>query len=218
MRRLVLAAIAWSLLSPPSLSQKEYPWLEEIIREKLDALDKAGETWLAALEQSAEDGHIASQAELCTVYSDGFIVVNNKGMKVPLDYSKALKLCRKAAEQGDGRAQYELGEMYYKGKGVPQHYREAFKWYRKAARQGVWIAKGELGMMYYHGIGTLQDYVKAYAWLNLAAARGDMGQVWREIIVSTRDQVREKMTTAQVAEGQKLAAELQERIEASKSK
>ena len=54
---------------------------------------------------------------------------------------------RKAAEQGNAAAQYELGDMYYWGQGVPRDYTEAMKWYRKAAEQGFAAAQYELGVM-----------------------------------------------------------------------
>ena len=62
------------------------------------------------------------------------------------------------------------------------------------------------------GEGILQDFVQAYAWLNLAAARSE----W-EWVASVRDQIRNEMTPVQIAEAQKLAAELFKRIESSKS-
>jgi len=43
---------------------------------------------------------------------------------------------RKAAEQGDAGAQFNLGNMYDQGKGVAQDYAQAVEWYRKAAKQG----------------------------------------------------------------------------------
>ena len=52
------------------------------------------------------------------------------------DYAEAVKCYRKAAEQGDAAAQYNLGVIYYNGEGVTQDYAEAVKWYRKAAEQG----------------------------------------------------------------------------------
>jgi len=39
-----------------------------------------------------------------------------------------------AAEQGNGKGQYNLGMMYYNGK-RPAELREAMMWYRKAAEQ-----------------------------------------------------------------------------------
>ena len=221
MRQLVLAAIAWLLLSPPSFSKNEHDPLDELFREQLDlsgrTLDKAGEIWLTALEQSAGDGHVASQAELCEVYSQGFIFVSNKAMRVPEDYSRALTLCQKAAEQGDPSALYVLGKMYYYGLGVPRNYTEAFKWYLEAAMRGDWRAQSALGFMYSNGRGVLQDFVKAYAWLNLAAARGNMGDLWLKVTATERDRVRKEMTPSQVAEAQRLAAGLLKRIESAKS-
>ena len=217
MRQLVLAAIALSLLSPLSFGQKEISPLDEIVEQSAEALDKAGEAWLAALEQSAEDGNVAAQAKLGRVYKQGFIIVTNRAMKVPKDYGRALTLCQKAAEQGYPSALHTLGAMYYYGLGVPRNYTEAFKWYLKAAVRGFWPAQADLGFMYSNGRGVLQDFVKAYAWLNLAAAAGDLDDDNLEVSVSERDRVREEMTPAQVAEAQKLAAELLKRIESLKS-
>ena len=47
-----------------------------------------------------------------------------------------MKWFRKAAEQGEIYAQYNLGWMYGTGTGVPQDDDEAVKWFRKAAEQG----------------------------------------------------------------------------------
>ena len=59
-----------------------------------------------------------------------------QGHGVPQDYAEAVKWYRKAADQGDAFAQYNLGVMYDNGEGVPQDQAEAVKWYRKAAEQG----------------------------------------------------------------------------------
>ena len=48
---------------------------------------------------------------------------------------------RKAAEQGDAKAQYYLGHCYNMGEGVAQDKAEAVKWYRKAAEQGLEVAE-----------------------------------------------------------------------------
>jgi TPR repeat protein len=60
------------------------------------------------------------------------------------DYAEAVKWWRKAAEQGDAEAQYNLGYMYGNGWGVTQDFAEALKWYRKAAEQGDARAQYEL--------------------------------------------------------------------------
>ena len=48
------------------------------------------------------------------------------------DYIKAARLLRPLADQGNARAQFNLGVMYERGQGVPQFDTEAVQWYRKA--------------------------------------------------------------------------------------
>src|SRR5260370_768615 len=94
------------------------------------------------------------------------------------DYAIALQSYRKAADQGDARAQNNLGAMYESGRGVPQNYTEAMKWYRLAADQGNARAQVNLGIMYGKGQGTPKNYAEAMKWFRLAADRGDtQGQV-----------------------------------------
>ena len=52
------------------------------------------------------------------------------------DYTNALKYFQQAAEQGNAKAQYNLGVCYENGQGVLQNYTEAVKWIKKAAKQG----------------------------------------------------------------------------------
>jgi TPR repeat protein len=43
---------------------------------------------------------------------------------------------RRAADQGHGEAQYQLGRLYLSGRGVPDDRREAVAWLTKAAAAG----------------------------------------------------------------------------------
>ena len=52
-----------------------------------------------------------------------------------------------AAEQGNAKAQYNLGVRYDNGLGVRQDYTQAVQWYRKAAEQGDAEAQFNLGSM-----------------------------------------------------------------------
>ena len=68
-----------------------------------------------------------------------------QGAGVPQDFSKAAALFRKAAEQGEKTAQYNLAVLSEQGRGVPKDSNEALKWYQSAARQGhpkaqYWLA------------------------------------------------------------------------------
>ena len=64
---------------------------------------------------------------------------------------KTIEELRAAAEQGNAKAQYAIGQMYRFGKRVPQDYEYAFKWYRMAAEQGLPDAQNDLSMMYSDG-------------------------------------------------------------------
>ena len=73
----------------------------------------------------------------------------NNGQGVPQDYQEAARWYRKAAEQGNANAQYNLGIMYYNGRGVPEDDSEAVRWFKKAAAQGYANAKKTLQQMGY---------------------------------------------------------------------
>ena len=89
------------------------------------------------------------------------------------DYATALREWTPLAEQGDARAQYNLGLMYYNGYGVLQDYKTAVKWYRLAAEQGDADAQSNLGVMYEKGRGVPQDDKTAVKWYTRAAEQGD---------------------------------------------
>ena len=106
---------------------------------------------------------------------------------------------RKAAEQGDADAQYNLGFMYATGDGVIKDAAEAVKWYRKAAEQGYADAQYNLGLMYANGDGVIKDLVEAHAWFNVAGANGD------EKAKDNLKIIEKHMTREQIAEATALA-------------
>jgi TPR repeat protein len=55
---------------------------------------------------------------------------------VTQDYGEAMRWYRKAADQQDALAQYNIGLLYAKGWGVPQDLKEARAWMQKAAAGG----------------------------------------------------------------------------------
>lgn len=90
--------------------------------------------------------------------------------------------------------------MYMSGDGTAKNDGEAVKWFRKAAELGLANAQGMLGIMYAKGQAVPQDYVLAYMWLQLAT-EGNQGAA------QFRDGLGQRMTAAQVAEGQRRARE-----------
>jgi len=151
------------------------------------------QTALRLLKLLAEQGDADAQHNVGVMY--------DKGRGVPQNYAEALKWYRRAAEQGNALAQNNLGAMYDNGQGVPQNYAEAIKWYRRAAEQGYAAAQNNLGTMYENGRAVPQNYVLAHMWFNLAGAAGQAPAL------KNRDLVAHKMTPAQLAEAQRLAAE-----------
>ena len=77
------------------------------------------------------------------------------------------------AEQGDAKAQNELGYLYFNGKGVLQDDYEAFKWFQKAAQQGFSESYFYLGVLYSEGKVVPQDYSEALKWYKLSAETGE---------------------------------------------
>lgn len=121
------------------------------------------------------------------------------------DYVTAARILSPLAERGYARAQTLLGFMYESGQGVPQAYDAATYWYRKSAEHGDPTAQSLLGLMYDKGHGVPLDEVIAYTWLNLATAGASKRE--REYYLHLRDAVASKMTSGQIAAGQRLSLE-----------
>ena len=109
---------------------------------------------------------------------------------------------RKAANQGNAKAQFNLGMMYAAGTGILQDSVEAAYWFRKAAKQGNAKAQYQLGLMYASGKGIPQDDIQAYVWLNHAVAQGiEEAKKAKDILVR-------RMTRKQISQAQTASREL----------
>ena len=80
----------------------------------------------------------------------------SRGRVLPQDDAEAASWFRKAADQGQPEAQFQLGDAYRQGKGVARDSRHAALWYGKAAEQGFSAAQEQLGLMYEDGLGCLR--------------------------------------------------------------
>ena len=81
----------------------------------------------------------------------------SNGNGVPQDYREALKWLHLAADQGDTKAQLNLGLMYATSEGIPQNYIQAHKWLNLAASQ----ATGEEAEICRSGRDTLAEKMTA---------------------------------------------------------
>lgn len=70
------------------------------------------------------------------------------------DFREAMKWYTMAAQQGESRAQYNIGVMYDRGKGeYEQDLTAAFRWFKMAADQGNVRALYNLACCYDFGEG-----------------------------------------------------------------
>jgi len=158
---------------------------------------KGANTSFDDLMNQARQGDAKAQNSVGEALADGNGVQRN-------DFD-AVRWFQKAALQGLVDAQYNLSVMFANGQGVRQDDAETVKWSRLAAKQGHPGAQYQLGLLYAVGAGLEQDFVHAYKWFSLAADR--LGGMDGEIAREDRDLVAEKMTSAQIAEAQRLVRE-----------
>jgi TPR repeat protein len=126
------------------------------------------------------------------------IAADKKGNYSATEHVRCL---RKEAQQGALISQYVLGLFYYNGDGIPQDYEEAAKWFRQAADRGYDMPQYFLGKLYASGRGVPKNIVVSHMWFNLSAAQGN------EYAKDARDRLEQHMTSAQIAEAQKLVRE-----------
>lgn len=84
------------------------------------------------------------------------------------DFIKNLR----AAQQGDGEAQYQVGLDFWNGRVVDKDEPAAFKWFLKSAQQNYTLAQERVARAYSEGRGVAQDPGQAFHWYRRAAANG----------------------------------------------
>jgi hypothetical protein len=132
--------------------------------------------------RTANRGNARSQAELGDFYSmsatrlDILEGTSADDAMVAARWAEALRFLKRAAEQGNARAQSLCGQIYATGgRSVPQNWTTAAKWWRKAAEAGRKDAQWYIGVCYYYGRGVDRDVVQAMVWNIKSAAQGHPG-------------------------------------------
>jgi len=113
------------------------------------------------------DLHQSVQDPARRFYEQAMDFVKNK------QFADAATLFQQASEQGNRRAQYQLGLLYARGDGVQKNLVRARELLHKAAMQGHPKAQFYLGQMYVFGDGGEKDNIKATMWFWLATTLGD---------------------------------------------
>lgn len=145
-------------------------------------------------EKLAAAGYAPAQYKVASQYE--------KGSGVVRDLDKAKLWYGRAAEQGHARSMHNLAVIYAENpaaNGKPD-FATAASWFRQGAEFGVRDSQYNLGVLYARGMGLTQDLVQSYAWFAAAAAQGD------EDAAKKRDDVANKLSTAELARAKGLAA------------
>ncbi|KAG2199583.1 hypothetical protein INT47_012183 [Mucor saturninus] len=93
------------------------------------------------------------------------------GLGVDRDLEKAFQLFKISADQGQAKAQCQLGNMYCTGEIMPQNDNLAFALFEKAANQDDSIAQNNLGVFYIEGRVSPPNRDKALYWFKRAARK-----------------------------------------------
>ncbi len=148
---------------------------------------------LVSLVNSARDGVPSQESELGERYLNG--------RDIPQDYTLAAAWLQRAADHGDGWAEFHLGQMYRLGEGFPKDDARAADCYRKAADQGLGVAQSQLGRMFDSGQGVAMDEMQAYVWLDLATKATD-GRIFGDGFIEDRDAARSHLTADQMTQAE----------------
>ena len=142
--------------------------IEQAFEQALDAY-KAGNfaeaagQWLAL----AEDGCAPAQRALGSLYE--------RGQGVEKNAANAFEWTKKAAEQNDPVAMFNLACYHDKGFGVKKNQQTALTWYRKAAEYGHPEAAALIASLIETGDrGLEKDMDEAVRWYQIAANRGNV--------------------------------------------
>ena len=98
--------------------------------------------------------------------------VNVQRVIKPTVTSQKVIFAKRAAAQGNARAQYDLGMMYLNGDGVRKNEQLAFTYFHKAARKNHVEAKFYMGLSFAQGKGVRKQTQLARYWFKLASKAG----------------------------------------------
>ena len=121
---------------------------------------------VAGLVKAADAGFLFAQVALGTI-------VYELGVGTPVDWQKAAKYARLAADRGHPLAQVELGRMMLTGLGGPKDAAGGAAYIRKAAEAGYPAGMRLYGQLLITGNGVTQNEAGGWQWMRKAADGGD---------------------------------------------
>lgn len=115
-------------------------------------------------------------------------------------YKVALSVCEKSAEQGNSRAMWYMGTMYYYGLGKQgKNAEKSFAWYLRAAEAGLTQAQRIVGESYLYADGVEENFELAYQWLSDAAKQQDRNAEFAIAMMFLEGKGREKDLSSAIA-------------------
>lgn len=116
---------------------------------------------------------LAKEGDPKAQFNVGLIYANGKGVKK--DSYQAMEWYKKAAEQGDTAAQYNLAKLIAQRPDSedPRALERIRYWYEKAAESGRKEALNDLALLYLKGKGVEKNEVRAFELFRKAARMGD---------------------------------------------
>ena len=152
--------------------------------------------------KAAKQGHTKAEVSLGSIYAHGF--------GVPVDWAASIQWYRRAAAKGDTTALHNLGLDYTHGHGVEKDAKLAARWLRLAAEQGHARGQYNLGELYEKGSGVAKSDLEAFVWYTLASQHENQlhifGEAKEKEVIVKRDQAQQRLSAAEVAEGQRRIA------------
>ena len=148
------------------------------IKYKRTGISNTGEVAAAYwFKQAATQGHQKAKLELDKLQSQKENKQKEtnllKDTYIPFKYDPGnFKSCKKAADSGDYRAQYDLALLYIEGTEIRKDDALAVYWCRRSAEQGYALAQYTLATCYLKGVGIGMDISSAKYWYEKAAAQG----------------------------------------------
>lgn len=110
-------------------------------------------------------GHIVAQLELAQSFEYGVFDGAKNDERAAFWYGKA-------ADAGNGIAQFNLGTFRWLGRGGPEDRSQAVALWEKAAENGIPNAADNLGICYRDGLGVEKNPAKAKDYFIKAATKG----------------------------------------------
>jgi len=123
------------------------------------------------LKLAAEEQHVESMRLLGGILSSNFVD------GIEQDFASAALWFEKAADLGDEKSYYLVGECYILGKGVPHDAATGVKYLEKAVEVGDPRALDLLGFCYTKGQGVDQDFGKARELYSKAVGLGHLNSM-----------------------------------------